>query len=155
MEMPVENGKFWAGLWSQTGWGDSTNWQAANSRQMVQRNWKNGHQQIWDSVLGFSKASRLRIYWPKFGKGALWWQTETDDAFPSSFLLQLVFQQSAEWFDAHVVKSIDHQTLLCHTVLNSLGPASYFPWLSQETISGTKEQMPTQLTFKIGKYTFH
>ena len=53
--MPVEEGKFRAWLLSQRGWGDSTNWQAANSRQLEQWNWKNGRQQIWDYVLGFSK----------------------------------------------------------------------------------------------------
>ena len=28
VEMPVEKGKFWAGLWRQRGWGDSASWQA-------------------------------------------------------------------------------------------------------------------------------
>ena len=38
MEMPVEKGKFWVGLWSQWGWGDSTSWQATNSRQWADHN---------------------------------------------------------------------------------------------------------------------
>ena len=58
--MPVEKGKFWAGLWSHTGWGDSTSWQAANSRQLGQWNRKNGRQQIWDCICEFSTVSRLR-----------------------------------------------------------------------------------------------
>ena len=55
VEMPVEKGKFWAGLWSQRlrelrSWGDSASWQAANSRQLEQGNWKNSDQQIWDCI---------------------------------------------------------------------------------------------------------
>ena len=46
VEMPVEKIKFWAGFWSQRGWGDSASWQATNSRQLEQWNWKNGRQQI-------------------------------------------------------------------------------------------------------------
>ena len=41
-KMPVEKGKFWARFSSQRGWGDSASWQATNSRQLGQWNWKNG-----------------------------------------------------------------------------------------------------------------
>ena len=57
VEMPVEKGKFWTGLWSQRGRGDSARWQAANSRQLEHWNWNNGNQWIWNCVLGFSKVS--------------------------------------------------------------------------------------------------
>ena len=46
---------------------------------------------------------------------AFWRQTKADDAFPSSFLLQFLFQQSAVWLDVCVVQSVDHQCPLCHT----------------------------------------
>ena len=42
VEMPVKKGKFWAGLRSQRGCGDSASWQATNSGQLGQWNWKNG-----------------------------------------------------------------------------------------------------------------
>ena len=54
VQMPVEKGKFWAGLWSQRGWGDSASWQAANSRQLEQWNWRNG----WETQNLWKRAKR-------------------------------------------------------------------------------------------------
>ena len=104
VEMPVEKEKCWAGLWSQRGWGNSAGWQATNSRQLGQSNWKSGRRQIWDCVPNKNRthpqrnyvipsllSSPGRIVWRK----ELWTaadQSQPDvTAGPFSFVLFFVF----------------------------------------------------------------